>query len=1392
MKRLFICLFTFVPTLLCGQLYINEIMAANDETIVDNFGEYDDWIEIYNAGNSPVNLDSYYISDDPSYQQKWQFPSSNAAATTIPAGGYLLIWADTDLSQGETHVDFKLTDQGETLILTHPNGVTVIDSITFPSIGTDKVFGRLIDGQSTFDIISPPTPANSNNGSLPTIETVNMSPPGALYNSAQTITLSSTTPGVSIYYTTDGSMPTISSNLYSGPISVNSTQSIRAFAAKSGHIDSYLKTESYIINFTSTYPIIYITTDPDNLWDDMDGIYTIGTNGVAGYCTDTANFNQDWEVESHFDMYMPDGSQPIDLNAGMKISGNCSRRNPQKPLMFLFRDEYEPEKNNEVEYQVFAEKEIDKFKRLYLRKGNGAGISTFSIQYSDPLSNLIVEGQMDIETAGVKIVEVFLNDEYWGVYDLREKFDQHRFVRQYKWATETDSIDIVRNPGRDYPSTTWWAYTRPTHGTLDDYLDFEAEFMAKDLSIQSNYEDIISQMDEDQMMNWLITGVFLCNRDWISNNVKVWKHGDKGEWRWAFVDFDHSLRIELVDYDVLTGKVFYTWPNGGNSTANPLYQKLLSNQIFQNEFIQRTATLMNTVFQASRISPIADSLQNVYKAHNTRAYNRWNGDNSHSYYFTYANTNSQIDSIFQTYENFMLQRPAHVIDHYTNRWGLTGMYTLTVNTDVNSNGHVAVNEIYKELPHNFSGDYFNDIPFKIVAVPDPGYRFSHWQETGNTSPVLFEAYAANTSLTPIFEPSLDLVINEIHYNPVDSDSLEFIEIYNPDDKSRSLEGYQIDDGVCLVFPPNSSIGPNEYIVIAKDANAYNNIGYQVFQWQYGSLANSGEHISLVNQSFKIIDSLTFNDGGDWPGTPDKGYFSLALLDHDLDNAFGQNWSIQSQLTTPGKQNNFSALGSHGPATIVINEIHYNPADSISTVDGNFLPGEKFEFIELKNVTQSDIDLSGVFFSKGVTYEFPQGTILLSGDFIVIAEDKSSFEDRYGFAPFGKYDGKLSNTGESIWINKPNGTILDAVTYSSSFPWDTDANGGATDESLALIEGSVDNNSKLNWSIQCTALFTPGAENDFSCFNGLSYPGLIINEIFYNPSTGSIGEFIEIVNSSLAVIDLESVSISSGITYTFDQRYLPGTQAYPLNYIVLAKDSTVFHNTYGKAPDGVYSGVLSNYGETLVLQDLFGVTIDELTYDDVSPWDPIADQGAHSLALLDPSRDNSLAESWCIQNVNITPFEVNSFDDTDNDSVVDCLDQCANFDDNLIGASCDDGDPCTVGEVYDSNCNCSGGEFQDADGDGVCNVNDVCPGFDDTIDLDGNGIPDACENCIDFITETNYPLITVHAVASIDIVTNGKVSSANSVDYRAGNSVELLSGFEVEPGAIYHAYIQPCN
>lgn len=665
-----------------------------------------------------------------------------------------------------------------------------------------------------------------------------------------------------------------------------------------------------------------------------------------------------------------------------------------------------------------------------------------------------------------------------------------------------------------------------------------------------------------------------------------------------------------------------------------------------------------------------------------------------------------------------------------------------------------------------------------VRHKDTTGHWSHWSDPVKIVPT--------EAVNPV---QYNLVINEIMYNPSEPVHAEFIEIYNNSNQSTDLSHVQFTEGIDYEFPSGSSVAPHSFICLARDSSqfykAYGSYPYGEFN---SSLNNGGELLRLIGEYRSIIDTVRYDDSDPWPGTPDKGVFSLALKHPDLDNALAESWSIQSVFASPCDENEFLELGEHQYSGIVINEIHYNPFDSLDANGNVFELGSEFEFLELKNISNTSINMSGAFFSRGITYEFDQGTFIGPGDFFVLAEDNSSFEDRYGFIADDKYLGKLSNEGESIWLNAADGTLLDAVEYSPNLPWDTSANGGTEDLSLALIDYSVNNNSRLNWQTQCTQQFTPGYDNDFQCVQATDYTGLTINEIHYNPLTGSSLEFIEIVNNTAIPIDLKSISLVGGITYVFDEFTLPANTQYPDNYIVLAKDTVAFHQTFGVSAFDEFNGELNNAGEYLVMSDLFGNVIDEVDF-----RLPVASTPAEeSIGLIDLDLDNATLANWCNQVVTVTPKGLNQFNDSDSDGIADCQDQCPGQNDSLAGTSCDDGDPCTVGDIYGQSCQCLSGIYTDSDNDGVCDANDICMGFDDTIDLDGNGIPDGCEGCDDYVTEMNFPNIVSDAKANINITTNGKVSAVFSVDYHAGTDVELMPGFEVQLGAAFHAYIQPCN
>lgn len=141
---------------------INEFLASNDSCYADEFGEFDDWIEIYNAGNIPADLGGLYITDDLGDLTAWQIPDTDPDLTTIFPGGFLLLWADKEPEQGILHVDIKLDADGEDIGLVSDDGTTILDSYTFGHQTTDVSEGRLPDGEDNWQFFDVPTPGASN------------------------------------------------------------------------------------------------------------------------------------------------------------------------------------------------------------------------------------------------------------------------------------------------------------------------------------------------------------------------------------------------------------------------------------------------------------------------------------------------------------------------------------------------------------------------------------------------------------------------------------------------------------------------------------------------------------------------------------------------------------------------------------------------------------------------------------------------------------------------------------------------------------------------------------------------------------------------------------------------------------------------------------------------------------------------------------------------------------------------------------------------------------------------------------------------------------------------------------------------------------------------------
>nr|HPR33836.1 lamin tail domain-containing protein [Prolixibacteraceae bacterium] len=278
-KRMFIlsfCLLSF-HLIYAQNVRINEFMALNQTVLADEDGEYSDWIELYNPGQTTINLEGWSLSDDRDEPKKWIFPD-----VTIASDSYLLVFASgknkTD-AETELHTNFKLSGSGEYLALFQPSGqATTAFDPAFPAQTDDSSFGFF---QDTYIEFSLPTPGRDNSQSGGTV----LPPPAfsikhGLYHSPFSLVLSSEISGAKIYYTTDGSAPGINrGTLYTNQLYINKTSVIRAVVLLNNQKTSEVSTQSYIF----PNDIIRQNNSPEGYPAEWGPYTAIPGNAIADY-----------------------------------------------------------------------------------------------------------------------------------------------------------------------------------------------------------------------------------------------------------------------------------------------------------------------------------------------------------------------------------------------------------------------------------------------------------------------------------------------------------------------------------------------------------------------------------------------------------------------------------------------------------------------------------------------------------------------------------------------------------------------------------------------------------------------------------------------------------------------------------------------------------------------------------------------------------------------------------------------------------------------------------------------------------------------------------------------------------------------------------------------------
>lgn len=570
-----------------ASVIINEVLASNSRTNIDpDFIEFSDWIELYNPSNQDLDISNYGLSDDDQPLQ-WKFP----VGTIIKANEYLIVWADKKNTKAKAlHAKFKLSSKGEKITLANSTGL-VIDTIDFKKQKND-ISAANKNGEIVF---MSPTPGAQNaapHGSSERSEEPNYSHTSGFYDNAISVVLTQSN-NAEIYFTLDGSNPDLSSTQYTQPIMIAETSVLRAIAIEDGGLSSEIVSQTYFINHVTTLPVVSMVVDPAYLYDPKTGIYTDGdgTNGAplenCEYNTvGPKNYTQEWERPADIEYFAANQTLAFNLTAGISIAGQCSRGHEKKPFSVELDSKYG---TKTLKYKLYADKTVNKIQDFKFRPGSRG------YQVSDTLAAALVKnGNLNIDYQAYTAAQMFVNGDYWGLYNIREKKGSEFLISNYPNLSKKE-LDII-NVG-DYAKT----------GDMNDYNAFLEFLYLKnyDLSADADYQAALALFDEESYIDYMSLMIYSANYDWINSNLRCWKEKKPAKkWRWMVDDIDGGF-----DNDHTQLNQFSEIMNADSTAIMiDLFRSLVKNTTFKQKFKTRMIELLDTTFSVANMNSVIDMI----------------------------------------------------------------------------------------------------------------------------------------------------------------------------------------------------------------------------------------------------------------------------------------------------------------------------------------------------------------------------------------------------------------------------------------------------------------------------------------------------------------------------------------------------------------------------------------------------------------------------------------------------------------------------------------------------------------------------------------------------------------------------------------------------------------
>lgn len=498
---------------------------------------------------------------------------------------------------------------------------------------------------------------------------------------------------------------------------------------------------------------------------------------------------------------------------------------------------------------------------------------------------------LDIERQGFRPSTVYLNGEYWGILNVREKVNEH-FIASNQNVDPTN-IDLLES------------YGYAIHGDTVHYDAMRDFFLGNDLSVEENYAYIKTQMDIGNFIRYMLSMIYFDNRDWPGNNIKFWRpRTPVGKWRWIVYDTDLGFNLYSRSNQMRNTLEFAlepsgpTWPNPPWSTL--LLRGLMDNDEFRRDFVNSFADHLNTTFRADRVLETIDHYKSMLLTEMPLHLSRWDGSMA-----VWSNAVLAMRA-------FASERVAYVRQHIKERFGFSATYDVDLNVSGFSQGKVRINTIEIEV-FPWRGTYFQGNPIQVTAVPRTGYRFSGWTGIDSGLQTLTVDPTDDIDIVAHFEEDEDyispIVINEFNYHSgIGFGTEDWIELYNRSDIVMDISGWVLrdsDDSHGFIVPDHTAIAGGGYAILSRDQRAFSIVfpGVEGVTGDFNfGLAGAGDEIRLFDESGKLMDSVLFSNRSPWAEAADGNGPTLELISPDRDNSLPESWVAATTGGSPGLEN----------------------------------------------------------------------------------------------------------------------------------------------------------------------------------------------------------------------------------------------------------------------------------------------------------------------------------------------------------------------------------------------------------------------------------------------------------------------------------------------------------